>query len=349
MSNSRLLHYPHVPAEWNLTIIDAPTEATCSFSGTLKTMGNDRPSQPTPRTAIDHLGTLSEVFSQRQAVRLAHHTPPGLTVDTYAGHLLLTAYAPFPENHLHHIAQTWLHALADARLPAIGATLRSRPDNLSHHQPDPAPQTLIPPAPPPRWLVSEYHWQFNVGFEDAGFATGLFLDAAIARLLVHDIAADRDVLNLFSYTGPFSIAAARGGAKSIIEVDTSKKWLDWAKLNQQTNHLTTIRQRRNDAVSFIQRQDKDSFDLIICDPPSYANPKNGPRFTIEQGYKLMAPAFRRALRPGGQLIAMCNHAQTDPRQFRRWLPRELRFDRWIALPPDFANADYLKIALLSKV
>ena len=311
-------------------------------------MDPPRPSSTSLAAAKARLATLESVFEGRQAVRLAHHAPPGLTVDTYAGHLLLTAYRDFPDDELRKIAKTWLEALGHAGHPAQGATLKYRPDNLSHHQPEPAPTTVLGPAPPARWLCREYDWQLSVGFEDAGFATGVFLDAAEARRAVRELTEGCDVLNLFSYTGAFSIAAARGGARSVIEVDTAKKWLTWAQDNQQANAVTCVRQRRNDAVSFIQRVKEPSYDLIICDPPSYANPKKGPRFTIESGYKLMSQPFVHALRDSGRLLAMCNQAQTTARQFRRWLPRELRFERWIELPADFSGADYLKIALLVK-
>ncbi len=311
-------------------------------------MGRAESRQTARQAARSRILARQRLFEHRQAVRLTHRRPAGVTIDTYAGHLLLTDYAGLAEDTLRQIAQDHLDALADAGLPALSATAKRRPDNLSHTKADPAPIALLGNAPPPRFAVREFDWQHEVGFEAAGFATGLFLDAAEARLWVHQHAADRDVLNLFSYTGAFSIAAATGGAGRVIEVDTARKWLDWAKANQQLNDVTTVRQRRNDAVAFLQRHDPAGYDLLICDPPSYANPKKGKRFRIDHGYKLMAPHLTRVLRPGGHLLAMCNHAQTTAIQFRKWLPRELKFIRWIPIPPDFEGADHLKIACLTK-
>jgi len=294
------------------------------------------------------------LYADRDAVRLSHHeTVNGVTIDDYAGWLLLTDYrhAGDPAD-LKHLAEAALDALRDNGRPARGAAVRPRPDNLSHRQND-IDDTLVVLAgnrPPDSWLVRERGLAFEVSFTEAGFSTGLFLDMAEGRRWVRDHAAGLDVLNLFSFTGPFSIAAAAGHAASVIEVDTSGKWLGWSQANQKHNHLAdgTIRQRRNDAVGFIARAEPDAFGLIICDPPSYARPKKGKRFTIRVGYRDMARHFVRVLRPGGALLACCNHAQSTAKQFRKWLPRELTITDWLPTPPDFPGADYLKIAVARK-
>jgi 23S rRNA (cytosine1962-C5)-methyltransferase len=288
-----------------------------------------------------------ELLAERQAVRLCHLPGEGLTVDTYAGHLLLGDYRGLDVSTLDGLARAFADELASRSQPVHSAVVRARPDNLSHRRADRGPRQLIGRTPE-RWIIAEHAWKLEVSFTRAGFATGLFLDAYHGRRFVCAAASGRRVLNLFSYTGSFSVAAALGGAAQVIEVDTSRKWLAWARANQQLNAVTCIRQRRNDAVRFVQRQDDAAFDLIICDPPSYANPKKGRRFTIADGYKLMSGHFARLLRPGGLLLAMCNHAGTTPGQFCRWLGRELVFDRWLAVAEDFAGADHLKMAVLRR-
>ncbi len=289
------------------------------------------------------------LYANRDAVRLSHHEVlPDLTVDDYAGHLLLTDYRGRDHATLQSIAEQTLSALRDADRPAHGATLKVRPDDLSKHAGQADAVTLAGQPTPDRFKTTEHGMRFAVSFSEAGFSTGLFLDMAEGRQWVRRHAEGAEVLNLFSYTGPFSIAAALGGATSVIEVDTTKKWLAWAQENQQLNGVDTVRQRRNDAVSFLQRQENESYDVIIVDPPSFANPKKGKRFTIAEGYKLMSPHLARALRIGGYVLACCNHAQTDQRAFRRWLPKGLTLTDWIAPPPDFPGADYLKVAVLAK-
>jgi len=302
---------------------------------------------------IDRLiAARAGLYAERQAVRLSHHdVVNGVTIDDYNGHLLLTDYRTTGDD-LREIAEAALEALRKIGRPAHGAVTRVRPDNLSHRQQevDDAIEVLAGQRPPDRWVIRERGMAFEVSFTDAGFSTGLFLDMVHGRQWVRDNAADRDVLNLFSFTGAFSIAAAMGGAKSVIEVDSFGKWLGWSQANQQHNGVAdgTIRQRRNDAVSFIARADDQAFDLIVCDPPSYARPKKGKRFTIREGYRDMGRHFVRTLRSGGTLLACCNHAQTTPAPFRKWLPRELTVTDWLAMPADFAGADYLKIAVAEK-
>ncbi len=298
------------------------------------------------------------LYPQREAVRLSHHELlDGLTVDDYAGNLLFTDYRGHDRRRLTGLAEVCLDALGDLGRPAIGAVVKVRPDNLSHKgvKTSVEPALLAGSMPADHFEVVERGMRFDVSFVDAGFATGLFLDMAEGRAAVRGVVgglggeAGADVLNLFSYTGPFSIAAAVGGAGRVIEVDTSGKWLGWSQTNQRLNGVSVVRQRREDAVKYLAKQADDSFDLIVCDPPSYANPKKGRRFTIEAGYQAMASHFTRVLRPGGRLLACCNHAGTSHRQFQSWLPDALKLERWIDPPPDFPGADYLKIALLRRV
>lgn len=304
----------------------------------------------------EELAARRPLFETRDAVRLAHHAPvEGLTIDSYAGWGLLTDYRAHGRGFLSDIAELVKDRLADQGLASNGAVVKRRPDNLSHKGgvADAVPEVLVGEAPPARWTVGEAGMRFAVSFDAAGFGTGLFLDMAEGRAVVRGLAEQcPDVLNLFSYTGPFSIAAAVGGAHRVIEVDTSRKWLSWSRENQQLNALPQgrVRQRCEDAVRYLAKQEAASVDLVICDPPSYANPKRGERFTIEQGYRTMASHFPRVLRPGGWLVACCNHAQTPRRRFRQWLERGrgLRFERWVPMPPDFRGAEYLKVALMRR-
>jgi 23S rRNA (cytosine1962-C5)-methyltransferase len=306
--------------------------------------------QPYHEAAVQLVDQRQTLYADREAVRLSHHELfEGLTIDDYAGHLLLTDYAGHDKSTLRRAGEACLEALAANGRPAHGAVSKIRPDNLSHTQADPSPRLVAGSPPPPRWTVREAEAKFAISFDDAGFSTGLFLDMACGRQWVHEHARDAEVLNLFSYTGPFSIRAATGGAHRIIEVDTSRKWLRWAQDNQQLNDVKQVRQRADDAVKFLSRQADDSFDMIICDPPSYARGKGSRRFTIDQGYRTMAPHLARVVRAGGMVVACCNHAGTESSTFAGWLERcGLQVRQWLETPGDFAQADYLKIALAER-
>lgn len=105
--------------------------------------------------------------------------------------------------------------------------------------------------------------------------TGLFLDHRITRQMVRELSAGKKVLNLFCYTGSFSVYAAAGAALNIISVDLSKTYLNWTEKNIQlnfpgfNNHQTV----HADVKQYLKRMEANSFDLIIMDPPTFSNSK----------------------------------------------------------------------------
>ena len=107
--------------------------------------------------------------------------------------------------------------------------------------------------------------------------TGLFLDHRNTRKKVGGIAKDKRFLNLFSYTGSFTVYAATGGAISSETVDLSNTYLDWAKRNFELNglDLNTHLIIRADVFQYLEqaKRDKKQFDLIVLDPPSFSNSK----------------------------------------------------------------------------
>jgi 23S rRNA (cytosine1962-C5)-methyltransferase len=183
----------------------------------------------------------------------------------------------------------------------------------------------------------------------AGFSTGLFLDIKYARQRVRrHVKAGDQVLNLFSYTGGFSIAAARAGAARVIEVDTSAHWLNWAKENQKLNEVMTIRQRREEAVKFLHKQKDETFDLIICDPPTYSSQKSGARFNVAAGFDDMVDDLLRVLRPGGHALASTNSRSLARQEFLKIFSKHFELVEEIPSSEDFAGDDYLKVGLFRK-
>lgn len=122
--------------------------------------------------------------------------------------------------------------------------------------------------------VTENGLRFGVNLTDY-LDTGLFLDHRDTRQLVRDQSVGKCVLNLFAYTGSFSVYAAAGGAKAVSTVDLSRTYLDWAQRNMALNGFT------GEAYSYVQADVKEylkklpasSYDLIVMDPPTFSNSK----------------------------------------------------------------------------
>jgi len=304
--------------------------------------------------AIAIVGKRQKFFEHYTAFRLSHHEiAPQLAIDYYAGYLLCTYYQNFAPAQLGDIAADFVQALRQAGLLFLGAVKKFRPENLSHVVDDKRseiyhPVALIGELPPSRFTITENDLQFVVSFHE-GFSTGLFLDIKYARRLVRQMLKPGDeVLNLFSYTGGFSIAAAKAGAGRVIEVDTGVKWLGWSQENQRLNAATVVRQRREDAVQFLHKQKAAAFDWIICDPPTYSTQKSGPRFTVEKSYRAMLAGLARVLRPQGHLLACTNYRGLTKKKFFGLFSPEFKLAQEVPLSEDFAGDDYLKVGLFKK-
>lgn len=124
-------------------------------------------------------------------------------------------------------------------------------------------------------IVPEGGLNFIINLTDY-LDTGLFLDHRITRGLVRSESDGKNVLNLFCYTGAFSVYAAHGGAAKVTSVDLSKTYINWAKRNMQYNKLYKDSQHEfinADVLEWLDYMPKDTFDLIICDPPTFSNSK----------------------------------------------------------------------------
>ena len=125
------------------------------------------------------------------------------------------------------------------------------------------------------FVAEENGLKFIVNLSDY-LDTGLFLDHRVTREKIKTEVKEKKVLNLFSYTGSFSVYAAAGAAGEVITVDLSKTYLDWAKRNMQLNNfLDTGKYKfiQADVLQYLKTISEKSFDLIILDPPTFSNSK----------------------------------------------------------------------------
>ena len=125
------------------------------------------------------------------------------------------------------------------------------------------------------FIVEEAELKFKINLTDY-LDTGLFLDHRITRSIVKEEAKNKNVLNLFCYSGSFSVYAAAGGASTITSVDLSKTYLQWAEENMQLNNFFDEKKHhfvQADVKQYLNGLPKNSFDLVIMDPPTFSNSK----------------------------------------------------------------------------
>lgn len=137
--------------------------------------------------------------------------------------------------------------------------------------------------------------------------TGLFLDHRITRAMVRDMARDRRVLNLFAYTGSFSVYAAAGAATGTVSVDLSNSYQDWSRRNFELNRMELSRHLlvREDVFKYLHlaRKKRERFDLIILDPPSFSNSKRmRDTLDVQRDHPRLLEGCVQLLNPGGQII-----------------------------------------------
>lgn len=137
--------------------------------------------------------------------------------------------------------------------------------------------------------------------------TGLFLDHRDTRAMVRADATGRDMLNLFAYTGSFTVYAAAGGARRTVTVDLSKTYQAWSRRNLALNGLDTAGRHhfvQDDTLSFLDRTRRSGarFDLVVLDPPSFSNSKRtDDSFDVQRDQLPLLRATLAVLAPGGSL------------------------------------------------
>lgn len=156
--------------------------------------------------------------------------------------------------------------------------------------------------------VYEQGLQFEVNLGDY-LDTGLFLDHRIARNTVRSMCKGLDVLNLFAYTGSFSVYAMDGFAASVTTVDMSKTYISWAERNMKLNQLFDPLKTHYDTADCLKWikesiEAKKTYDLIICDPPTFSNSKkmNDSSFSIDRDHPWLLHDLNKLLNHGGKVL-----------------------------------------------
>jgi 23S rRNA (cytosine1962-C5)-methyltransferase len=159
------------------------------------------------------------------------------------------------------------------------------------------------------FIVEENGLKFIINLSDY-LDTGLFLDHRITRQMARAQSNEKKVLNLFAYTGSFSVYAAAGGAYEVVTVDLSKTYLAWAEKNMQLNGFDDKSKYHfihSDVLQYLKETVSNQFDIVIMDPPTFSNSKRMDEFLdIQRDHVKMINGCMRALRPGGLLYFSTN-------------------------------------------
>lgn len=161
------------------------------------------------------------------------------------------------------------------------------------------------------FIVHEGGLQFIVNLSDY-LDTGLFLDHRLTRQIVRELSHEKKVLNLFCYTGSFSVYAFSGNASEVVSVDLSKTYLNWAERNLQINfpgsdsHLAV----HADVKQYLKEVAAERFDLIVIDPPTFSNSKRMEDFLdVQKDHVYLINECLRILTANGILIFSTNYTR----------------------------------------
>ncbi len=231
-------------------------------------------------------------------------------VDWYEGHLVLGEYVREQTEGI-----GWLESMAEGvaqslALPLDHVHLRRRTTRPKEGQ---RYSRLAQEGE--RRVVREGQLQFLVDL-DSYLDTGLFTDHRLTRKRVQEESAGRHVLNLFSYTGSFTVYAAAGGALSTTSVDLSERYLNWAEENLKLNKLWEPRHRMVAAEgrAFLQEAARrgQSWDLIVLDPPSFSFREGLVDFDIQRDHRTLVKEALAVLKSRGTLYFSTNHQRFTP-------------------------------------
>ena len=272
----------------------------------------------------------------------------GFTVDLYGEFVVFSWYNPF----VFQIKETILTAFQEVFPEVRGGYEKIRFKGLDYES-----AHLYGEEAPQEFLILENGVSYQVFLND-GLMTGIFLDQHEVRgSLVEGLAAGKSLLNMFSYTAAFSVAAAMGGAVETTSVDLAKRSRELSEAHFVANGLALDVHRFVvmdvfDYYKYAKRHDL-SYDVIVLDPPSFARNKKR-TFSVAKDYHRLVSEALEILNPGGTLILSTNAANVTKEKFKKQIEKGFqgRKHRYLAeygLPGDFRwkkkeeSSNYLKV------
>ena len=264
----------------------------------------------------------------------------GLTVDLYGDYAVFSWY----NSYVYQIRQTISEAFRQVFPEVLGAYEKIRFKGLDYES-----AHVYGQEAPDFFTVLENGVLYQVFMND-GLMTGIFLDQHEVRgSLVDGLAMGKSLLNMFSYTAAFSVAAAMGGASQTTSVDLAKRSRELSQAHFQANGIST------DVFEYFKYAKRKAltYDVIVLDPPSFARNKKQ-TFSVAKDYHKLISQSLEILNPGGIIIASTNAANVSRQKFTEQIDkgfagRSYQILNKYGLPADFAynkkdeSSNYLKV------
>ncbi|MBR5531556.1 MAG: class I SAM-dependent rRNA methyltransferase [Bacteroidaceae bacterium] len=267
---------------------------------------------------------IGEAYSLRRVLKLAGREDndvyrlvhgegdrlPGLVVDVYGATAVMQAHSVGM-----HVQR---EAIADAIIRATEGNIRNvyyKSETTLPYKADLGQENGFLRGGSPANIATENGLKFHIDWLK-GQKTGFFVDQRDNRSLLEHYAKGRSVLNMFCYTGGFSVYALRGGATLVHSVDSSSKAIDLTRANAELNFPGDTRHDAfaEDAFRYLQRAGND-YDLIVLDPPAFAKHKEALRNALKGYTRLNAIAFEK-IKPGGIVFTFSCSQAVNKDQFR---------------------------------
>jgi 23S rRNA (cytosine1962-C5)-methyltransferase len=252
----------------------------------------------------------------------------GFALEDYAGKWM----AMTPRGEIHAEVKAWLKA--------SGRSIYWK--RLDQHQKE-SPMHLYGDPVAGSFPIKENGLDFEVSFK-SGYSQGIFLDQRLNRAeVMRRMAGGGKLLNLFSYTGGFSVAGAMGGVETTT-LDLSSVYLEWAKRNFRLNGLDDTQHYfcKGDAFHWLKRFAKQGrkFDGIVLDPPTFSRDDKGKVFRVEKDFGELAELASAVLAKGGWMLCCTNFRGMSENDFMRMIG--MPGMKGVAMPDDFPEEPYLK-------
>ena len=272
----------------------------------------------------------------------------GLTVDLYGDYAVFSWY----NSYVYQIRQIISEAFRQVFPEVLGTYEKIRFKGLDYES-----AHIYGQEAPDFFTVLENGVLYQVFMND-GLMTGIFLDQHEVRgSLVDGLAMGKSLLNMFSYTAAFSVAAAMGGASQTTSVDLAKRSRELSQAHFQANGISTDNHRFivMDVFEYFKYAKRKglTYDVIVLDPPSFARNKKQ-TFSVAKDYHKLISQSLEILNPGGIIIASTNAANVSRQKFTEQIDkgfagRSYQILNKYGLPADFAynkkdeSSNYLKV------
>ena len=235
---------------------------------------------------------------------------PGLIADFYSGVLVIQCHTPGMHKEMKLLCAAFSAALGDALFAVYDKSSKS----LAKHGGIISEDGLVWGKLPENHHAMEHGHKFKIDWEK-GQKTGFFIDQRENRNLLAHYSKGKKVLNVFSYTGGFSIYAMKAGATEVHSLDSSARALEICDENVLLNDLPTEGHKclQEDAIAYL-KEDLSEYDIIVLDPPAFAKRATA-RHAAVQGYKRINLRAIESMKPGSLLFTFSCSQAVDEKLF----------------------------------